>query len=180
VLIGVFALVVLAGHGALYLTWKTSGPVHERSRALAGGTWVAALVLGALATAATAFVQPHLYPNLIARPWTWILVALILGGLFALFRSLKQERELPAFLGSALFIVSLLAATAAGLFPILLLSTLNEQFSLTIYNAAAGALSLRVGLIWWVLALLLAIGYFTYLFRSFRGKVTLEEEGHGY
>jgi len=29
-------------------------------------------------------------------------------------------------------------------------------------------------LIWWSLAILLAIGYFTYLFHSFRGKVRLE------
>jgi hypothetical protein len=35
-----------------------------------------------------------------------------------------------------------------------------------------------VDLIGWLLAILLAIGYFTYLFRSFRGKVTLEADGH--
>src|SRR5260370_30023757 len=29
VLIGLFTLCVLAGHGALYLIWKTSGPVHD-------------------------------------------------------------------------------------------------------------------------------------------------------
>jgi cytochrome d ubiquinol oxidase subunit II len=180
VLVGVFALVVLAGHGALYLIWKTAGPVHDRCRALAGGIWAAAVVIAALTTAATAYVQPRLYPNLIARPWTWILVALILISLVTLFRSLKQGREMPAFLGSAGFIVSLLAATAAGWYPIILLSTLDEQFSLNIDNAQAGELSLRVGLIWWLLAILLAIGYFTYLFRSFRGKVSLEEDGHSY
>jgi hypothetical protein len=30
------------------------------------------------------------------------------------------------------------------------------------------------------MAILLASGYFVYLFRSFRGKVTVEQEGHGY
>jgi cytochrome d ubiquinol oxidase subunit II len=180
VLVGVFALVVLAGHGALYLIWKTTGPVHDRCRALASKIWAVAVVIGALTTAATAHVQPRLYANLIARPWTWVLVALILASLITLFRSLKRGLELPAFLGSALFIVSLLAATAAGLFPTILLSTLDERFSLTVDNAQAGELSLRVGLIWWLLAILLAIGYFTYLFRSFRGKVTLEEDGHSY
>ena len=32
VLVGVFALVALAAHGATFLAWKTDGAVHERSR----------------------------------------------------------------------------------------------------------------------------------------------------
>ena len=35
---------------------------------------------------------------------------------------------------------------------------------------------MRVGLAWWSVAIVLAIGYFVYLFHSFRGKVTLEGE----
>src|SRR5579872_3119255 len=34
-LVGVFTLCLLAGHGALYLAWKTSGPVQERSQSAA-------------------------------------------------------------------------------------------------------------------------------------------------
>jgi cytochrome bd ubiquinol oxidase subunit II len=63
VLVGMFTLCVLAGHGALYLVWKTTGPVQERSRRLAGRAWVLVLVLGALTTIATAQVQPQLYPE---------------------------------------------------------------------------------------------------------------------
>ena len=87
---------------------------------------------------------------------------------------------MPAFLASALFIASLLAGTVAGSYPDLLHSTLNPAYNLTVYNAATGAVGLRVGLIWWLLAILLAIGYFTYLFRSFRGKVHLDADTHGY
>ena len=36
-LVGIFALVGLAGHGALFLMWRTTGPVHERSRSSAQG-----------------------------------------------------------------------------------------------------------------------------------------------
>jgi len=35
-------------------------------------------------------------------------------------------------------------------------------------------------LVWWTLAIALAMGYFTYLFHSFRGKVIVETDGHGY
>jgi len=39
---------------------------------------------------------------------------------------------------------------------------------------------LAVGLIWWSIGIVLAVGYFSYLFYSFRGKVKLPVEGEGY
>jgi cytochrome d ubiquinol oxidase subunit II len=176
VLLGLFALGVLAGHGALYLVMKTDGPVQERSRRLAGPIWIVTVIVGLLATFATERVRPQLYATLLSRPWTWLLLAFILISLVLVFRFRSRRRELPAFLASAAFIFSLLGATAAGMFPNILISTLEPRFTLDAYNATVGALSLRVGLVWWVLAMLLAVGYFVLLFRSFRGKVGPEEE----
>ncbi len=180
VLVGVFALFVLAGHGALYLVWKTDGEVNARCRRIAPKLWVAVLIVGIASTIATATVQPQLYSNLIARPWTWALAAAIIGSLRLLFISLKAKQEMRGFLASSGFIASLLAATAAGRYPVLLSSTLNPADGLTVFNAKTGDLGMRVGFIWWTIAIILAIGYFTYLFRSFRGKVSLTEDGHGY
>lgn len=178
VLIGVFTLLALGGHGALYLAWKTEGPVHTRSLACARVLWGAIVIVGILATVATAFVQPRLFPSLISRVWTWPLVALILGGLVTVFRFLPRRAELKAFLGSVAFLVGMLAATAAAMYPYLLFSTLNPSWDLSIYEAATGALALRLGLFWWTPAILIAIGYFVYLFHSFRGKVGAEGHGH--
>jgi cytochrome d ubiquinol oxidase subunit II len=93
---------------------------------------------------------------------------------------LKGKRELPAFLASCGIIVGLLATVAAGQYPNLLTSSLNPQFNLDVQNAAAGSAGLRIGLGWWILALIAAIGYFIYLFYLFRGKVEASSEGHGY
>jgi cytochrome d ubiquinol oxidase subunit II len=180
VLIGVFTLVTLAAHSALYLTWKTTGSVHDRSRLHARPLWSAVVVLGLAATAATALVRPQLYANLLARPWSWPLLALILASLVMVFIALRREQELTAFLASAGFLAGMLAATAAGVYPEILISTLDARYNLNIHNAAAGPMSLRIGLVWWGLAILLAIGYFVYLFRSFRGKVTAGSEGYGH
>ena len=38
-LVGVFTLCVLAGHGALYLVWKTAGPVQARSQTCEDLLW---------------------------------------------------------------------------------------------------------------------------------------------
>jgi cytochrome d ubiquinol oxidase subunit II len=180
VLMGLFTVCALAGHGALYLAWKTTGPVHARSRALTVPLWSAVVVLGTIASAATAYVQPMLHAHLVARPWTWLLPVVILGSLALLFDFHRRGRELPAFLASAVFLVSMLGGAAAGLFPNILVSTLDTGYNLDVYNASVGGTGLRIGLIWWLPALLLAVGYFTYLFRSFRGKVTLEADEHGY
>lgn len=180
VTIGVFTLLALAGHGALYLTWKTEGPVHDRAKALARPIWASVGIVGILATVVTAGVQPKLFPMIAARPLAWVLVAGMVAGYVAIWLNLSRGRELPTFLGSVAFIVSMLAATACGLFPFLLRSTINPEASLTVYNASAGGIGMRIGLMWWTPAILLAIGYFIYLFYSFRGKVRPTEHGHGY
>ena len=63
-LVGLFTLATLAGHGALYLAWRTDGPVREHSLVLARGAWKTALVLWGVATAATAWVRPDLFSGL--------------------------------------------------------------------------------------------------------------------
>jgi cytochrome d ubiquinol oxidase subunit II len=180
VLVGVFALLALGAHGALYLIWKTEGPVQERARRCAGIMWMLVVVAGILTTIATAIVQPNLYPTLISRPWTWILAIGVVASLVLVFVNLRKNAELPAFLSSAGFILCMLAATAAGIYPNMLVSTVNPAYTLTAQNSHAGELGMRVAVVWWVIALALAAGYFTYLFHSFRGKVKLDEHGHGY
>ncbi len=83
-----------------------------------------------------------------------------------------------AFMGSALYIVGMLVGAAFALYPVVLPSSSNPAYNLTIYNTAAGHHGLAVGLTWWVIGLVLALGYFTFLFRMFRGKVRLEGEGY--
>jgi cytochrome d ubiquinol oxidase subunit II len=179
-LVGVFALCVLAGHGALYLVWKTTGPVQVRSAAWARKIWLAVLPLWVLVTLATAWIQPEIFTNLLARPWSLGFVLLMLGGLCGVFCFLSRGRELLAFLSSTAFLLGLLAITMTGSYPIWLRSTLDPAHSLTAANTAAQSYALQVGLVWWSIGIALAGGYFVYLFRSVRGKVGSGAEEHGY
>jgi cytochrome d ubiquinol oxidase subunit II len=179
-LVGVFTLCVLAGHGALYLVWKTTGPVQVRSAAWARKIWLAVLPLWVLVTLATAWIQPEIYTNLLARPWSLGFVLLMLGGLCGVFHFSSRGRELAAFLSSSAFILSLLATTMAGSYPNWLRSTLDPAHSLTAANSASESYALQVGLVWWSIGMALAGGYFVYLFRSVRGKVGSGAGEHGY
>jgi len=179
-LVGLFTLCVIAGHGALYLVWKTTGPVQVRSAACAGKIWLAVLPLWVVVTLATAWLRPEIFTNLLARPWSLGFVLLMLGGLWGVFHFLSRGRELTAFLSSSSFLLGLLATTMIGNYPIWLLSTLDPTISLTAANSAAQTYALQVGLVWWSIGMALAGGYFVYLYHSVRGKVASGAEKHGY
>jgi cytochrome d ubiquinol oxidase subunit II len=104
------------------------------------------------------------------------------GALFLVWKTDGEvrRRSLAAFLGSSAFLLGLLAAAAASVYPTWLPSTLDPSWSLTAANAASAAGSLRVGLYWWPAGLVLAIGYFAVLFHLHRGKAHAAAPGEGY
>src|SRR5262249_55398436 len=55
ILVGLFAVAVLAGHGAVYLWWKASGTVADRAERLAKRLWVGIAAALLPVTVATAF-----------------------------------------------------------------------------------------------------------------------------
>jgi cytochrome d ubiquinol oxidase subunit II len=169
--VGLLAVAALALHGAHWLAHKCEGALHERSRALAAKLWPATALLLVVVTAWTARVSPSLFSSLLRRPWGWPLPLAALAGLAVAWRARRRGRDRAAFLGSTALLAGLLLATAAALFPTLLRSTVDPRFSLDAVAAAADRHGLLVGLAWWIPALLIALGYFTYLFRSFAGKV---------
>ena len=176
-LVGLFTLAALAVHGALYLAWRTAGPVRDRSLALAHKAWKAVLVLWAAATAATAWIRAEVFTNLIARPWSLVFVVLAITGAWGIFWFPRRGQERAAFLSSSAFLFGIVVATLAGHYPYWLRSTLESSFSLTAFNAASGGYALGVALTWWAVGICLVAGYFSYLFRSLHGKVgAIEEE----
>lgn len=86
-------------------------------------------------------------------------------------------KEKLAFGASAVYLAGMLVGAAFALYPAVLPASSNRAFNLTIYTTAAGQHGLTVGLTWWILGMILALGHFTLLFRMFRGKVRLEGEG---
>ena len=175
VLLGVFALVALCAHGALFLVWRTEGPVRERSLRAAAVLWPLVAAIGVLAILATGWVRPSIYAALAARPWAWPLALLAAAGFVGAFAFRIRGRELPAFLASAVFLVGTLAATAAGFYPAMLPSTLDPAWSVTAQSAAASDHGLRVGLAWWGIGFPLAVLYTAYVYRTMRGKARVEQ-----
>jgi cytochrome bd ubiquinol oxidase subunit II len=179
ILVGVLASAVLVMHGALWVRLKTNGPVSERAAALARQVWWAVLALTAIVTAVTFAVQPQIKENLTTWPLGIILPLLAVAGLAGVQFELIKRDEPKAFLASCLYITGMLTSVVFGLFP-MVLPARNPIYSLTINNAKAADYGLRVGLIWWIIGMILATGYFTFVYRSFSGKVVVEKDPEGH
>ena len=174
--VSLVVLVMVAAYGANYLTLKTDGPVHDRSEAVARRLWMIIPVLFLVLSVETWYVRPSLLPEVAAKPVAWIGVLVVLAGTTALYTGLYRRLEWRTFLGSSLLIAGLLIAGAAGIFPVILYSTLAPENSLTAYNSATGVQSLWLGIIWWPFSILLSVGYFIFTAKHYAGKVHLNSD----
>jgi cytochrome bd ubiquinol oxidase subunit II len=179
ILIGVFALVAIVGHGGTYLAWKTSAAVCERSRTAAIWCYASVAMLWPVVTVATAIVDRQMYDALSTRPLAWLALIVALAGIGSVAVGLRRDKPLRAFLGSCAFLAGLLAATAALVFPAML-KGLADGRSLSVYNSVVPDASLRTALAWWLVAAPLAVTYFIVLFKIHRGKVVAPEGRVGY
>ncbi len=170
----IFCVAVLAMHGALFLVWKTDGAVRDRSIRLARLLWLLVIAFGVLTMVLTWQVQPALFTSLVEKIWPLVFVVLSMFGFLSIPFALKRSRDLLPFLGSVMFLVGVLAATASALFPDLITSTINSAYSLTADNSAAGSHGLQIGLIWWTFGMMLVIGYFIFVYKNLSGKVSSE------
>jgi len=178
-LIGLLALVTLTVHGAHYVALKTTEAVNERARRIASRAWFVLVLLTVLSLMATVYVRPQVTDNFRLRLWGWIVPLVVVASLGAIPVALGKGRDLAAFIASTSYIIGMMGGAAFAMYPYLLPATTDPSYSLTIYNAKTGAYSLSVGLIWWGLGIALAIAYFTFLYRSFKGKVSVNEsEGY--
>ena len=177
---GLLALAALSHHGALFLAWKTDGAVRERSLKSASRLFPAVVALWLVATAMTVALVPGFTATLAARPIAWLASAVFLVALGASWLARRAGRDLAAFVCSGTFLVGILGATAACLYPVMIRSQDDPARSLTAFNAAGTHESLATALLWWPVGFVLAIAYVAVLFRLHRGKVrSAGSEGYG-
>jgi cytochrome d ubiquinol oxidase subunit II len=153
--VGVLAVVVLAQHGAVFLHWRGDGRLRAASRHLAVRLWWVVLILCAGVTSVTLAIKP----GVMSRPWLFVLVFVSLAALWSVRRALLRDAAANAFIASCVFIVALLAAAAATIYPFLLPSFPNASDGLTIFQAATSEAALSIGLVWTVIGLILVLCY---------------------
>ncbi len=179
-LMGIVALLTLTLHGSNYISMKTDGDLQQRTRQLGIKLWWGVFLSSLLAMVATFYIRPGMWDNFSIHSWGMIFPGIGLFGLLGTLYYRMRSNDVAAFLSSSLFIVGMLSSTAFALFPKVLPASTDDSYSLTIYNTAAHAYGLNVGIVWWTVGMVLTAGYFMFVYRAFRGKVQVSPEGTEY
>lgn len=173
--LGAFALALFAMHGAIYLYMKTEGELQAKVKRWIPRTFAAFVALYATVTGLTLWLHPHMTTNFREHPWVWVIAVLNALAIANIPRALHLNLPFRAFVSSCLTIVGLMFLFAAGTFPNLIASTLNPEWSLTIYNAASSQKTLKI-MLWIAIAgMPFVLSYTAAIYWVFRGKVTLEK-----
>ncbi len=176
VLIGVLALVTLTAHGAHYIGLKTDQDLGRRARGIALLCWPVQFFLTCISLVATYFVRSSVMLNYEHHKIGLLVPILVFSALGVMLWATPKGKETTAFIASSLYITGMLVGAAFALYPVVLPAR-NAEYDLTVANTSAGAHGLSVGLIWWTLGAILALCYFVFVYRMFRGKVQAGE-GH--
>ena len=173
--VGVTTLLLFMVHGAIYLTMKTEGQLFDQvSRLL----WRSILIfVGAfiIVTLISFFYFPHLTDRFMESPVLLIVPLLAFLSIANVPRLASKKKYVRSFIFSALSISFLLIVVAIELYPVILLDRPETGNSMTIYNAASSDKALGIMLTITAIGLPLVIFYTVFVYRTFWGKVKLDE-----
>lgn len=174
ILMGLTTVFMLATHGAIYLAMKTEGVLHDRVRQIAPRMMIIFFGLNTVIVLLTAIFREHILVTYLDRLWPVIFPALALVAVVVAWLMLRRGQDMLAFLASAAMIALLIFSAAAGLYPNLLISSVDPAYNLTIFNGTAEPNALRVMLIIAMIGLPFVFLYTAGVYYFFRGKVRLD------
>lgn len=164
---GIVAVTVFLTHGVGFVGLKAEGALVERARRAglwAGAVaWVALLLLVIFSYGQTGIMAK---PAAAAALWATVLAFLAAYGL------LWARRYGWAFVLNGVSIALGTAGLFLGLFPNLLVSRLNPDWSLTIYNASSSPYTLKVMTIVALTLVPIVLAYQAWTYWVFRQRVT--------
>ncbi len=171
-LLGGIAFVLLfLLHGSIFLSLKTTDDILESARATANKLWLPTVIVIVLYVI-YAYFDTNIYNSSLA------LVATIIAALALLSVTyfLKVQREGWAFIMTAITITFVVITVFAGLYPNVMISSLNPAYNLTIYNASSSAYTLKVMTIVTLILIPFVLAYQAWSYYIFRQRISAKED----
>jgi len=165
---GVTFVALFLLHGALFLSLKTEGEVLSRARAAASALWLPTVILVVLFVIG-GYLLTDLFSRLGGAPVGAVLIAAL--ALLAAGWLQRAAHEGWAFGMTGLTIAMATAAVFAGLFPRVMISSLDPRWSLTIYTASSSPYTLQVMTIVAVIFVPIVLLYQGWTYWIFRKRV---------
>ena len=153
-------------HGANFIRRKTTGPVLERVERINFTLWLEATIL-TVAFIIWTFFASDIFPGLKG------LIPAILAAISLLATGwlIRTGKTGWAFITGALTILLATIMVFAGIYPRILISSLDPAYSLTIENAASTPYTLKVITIIAAIFLPIVIAYQAWSYRVFRKRI---------
>lgn len=168
---GVVGVLIFLLHGSIFLSLKSSGEVRERAENFASKTWLWITLLFFGFVAAT-YASTDLLMQLGVNPGLVPLIAglaILLSGPF-----IRRKKFGLAFIMTGLNIVATVSTIFLILFPRVMISTTNPEYSLTIYNASSSDYTLMVMSIVALIFVPIVLGYQIWSYVAFKRRVTTD------
>ncbi|BFH71512.1 MAG: cytochrome d ubiquinol oxidase subunit II [Paenibacillus dendritiformis] len=165
---GITVTVLCLVHGLMFTTLRTEGDLQARARRLGRKLMIPLAALLVLFAVMTYFMTDvfQVRGAILAVIAVLGLIVFLLAGYF-----MKQKKDGWAFGMTGGIILLSIASVFIGLFPRVMISSINSAFDLTIHNAASGAYSLKVMTIVAVTLLPFVLGYQIWSYFVFHKRV---------
>ena len=150
-------------HAAAFLGLKTVGPVRERARRILV-RWSPVALLPIVAWVIIVQLQG-------GTMFSWALVVLAVVAVVVGYLSARAGREGRAFVGIAAFVALGAASIFAAVYPVVLPSTIDPAFDLTVMNAASGEYTLGVMTVVAAFGLPVVLAYQAWTYWVFRKRI---------
>ena len=177
-LTGFTTLTLFMVHGANYLLLKTEGRLYAKLQLLLKKGIIAFILSFAITTLYTLIFIEHLTTVFKENPILFIVPVLVFLSVANIPRLASKRKYRTAFLFSSLVTALLMVIVALELYPQLLVSTINDAYSISIYDAASSDKTLKIMLTIAVIGTPLVLGYIYFVYKTFAGKVTLDEHSY--
>lgn len=163
---GLMGFLLFIFHGSVFLLLKTEDALFEKIKKLSLKAGFAAIVFGAIFWGILVF-----WGHLFAKPLAGVASSLALLALIGVYLLLFSGKYKAAMYISGLSIVLTVAAVFSGLFPAVMVSSLDPAFSLDIYNSASSPYTLKVISISTLILLPVIIIYQAWTYRVFSQRI---------
>ena len=156
-----FALI----HAAAFVALKTDGDVRHRARRLV--RWWMPVGLLPLALWVISVALQH------GKWFSWILIAGAVAAAVAAWLANRADREGFSFLGMGVFLLAGSAGIFSAVYPVVLPSTLNPLWNLTVENASSSNYTLGLMSIVAAIGVPLVLAYQAWTYWIFRKRISV-------
>lgn len=168
---GLVFVVLFLFHGALFLRLKASGEDLQKRIANIAVKSGVILVVAVLLWVALALMTTDIFSKI---PSLVLVVLAAVALLASVYLQMKNKLGI-SFAASAITIVLVTMAVFIGMFPRVLISTLNPNWSLTIYNASSSPYTLKIMTIIAITLVPIVLLYQSWNYWVYRKRVTAED-----